>query len=132
MGKYILGLSIVVVAIAVALILKFRKKSKNGQEEIEYSTSVVDDVLRMSDVVAYFKSLSLNQDLHTPFLALELDVLQHIISKEDFHKEGYKTIVLGVYEETIDCLKYTRLVYCKDFDEKLKEAMGEEKLVVLQ
>lgn len=132
MGKYILGLSIVVVAIAVALILKFRKKSKNGQEEIEYSTSVVDDVLRMSDVVAYFKSLSLNQDLHTPFLALELDVLQYIISKEDFHKEGYKTIVLGVYEETLDRLKYTRVVYCKDFDEKLKETMGEEKLVVLQ
>jgi len=132
MGKYILGLSIVVVAIAVALILKFRKKPKNGQEEIEYSTSVVDDVLRMSDVVAYFKSLSLNQDLHTPFLALELDVLQYIISKEDFHKEGYKTIVLGVYEETLDRLKYTRVVYCKDFDEKLKEIMGEEKLVVLQ
>lgn len=132
MGKYILGLSIVVVAIAVALILKFRKKSKNGQEEIEYSTSVVDDVLRMSDVVAYFKSLSLNQDLHTPFLALELDVLQYIISKEDFHKDGYKTIVLGVYEETLDRLKYTRVVYCKDFDEKLKETMGEDKLVVLQ
>lgn len=131
MGKYILGLSIVAVAIAVALILKFRKKSKNGQEEIEYSTSVVDDVLRMSDVVAYFKSLSLNQDLHTPFLALELDVLQYIISKEDFHKEGYKTIVLGVYEETLDRLKYTRVVYCKDFDEKLKEIMGEEKLVLL-
>lgn len=132
MGKYIIyGLSIGV-AVAIAILLKFKKKSKNGQEEIEYSTSVVDDVLRMSDVVAYFKSLSLNQDLHTPFLALELDVLQHIISKEDFHKEGYKTIVLGVYEETIDCLKYTRVVYCKDFDEKLKEAMGEEKLVVLQ
>ena len=132
MGKYILGLSIVVVAIAVALILKFRKKSKNGQEEIEYSTSVVDDVLRMSDVVAYFKSLSLNQDLHTPFLTLELDVLQSLISKDDLQKDGYKTIILGVYEESFDTIKYSRVIHCKDFDEKLKEILGEEKLVVLQ
>lgn len=131
MGKYIIyGLSIGV-AVAIAILLKFRKKSKKGQEKIEYSISIVDDVLKMSDVVAYFKSLSLNQDLHTSFLALELDVLQSLISKDDLQKDGYKTIILGVYEKSFDTIKYSRVIHCKDFDEKINEIMGKEKFVVL-
>lgn len=131
MGKYIIyGLSIGV-AVAIAILLKFRKKSKKRQEKIEYSISIVDDVLKMSDVVAYFKSLSLNQDLHTPFLALELDVLQSLISKDDLQKDGYKTIILGVYEKSFDTIKYSRVIHCKDFDEKINEIMGKEKFIVL-
>lgn len=126
------------VAIGVAiggsayLILK-NKESKSMNVKIDeslkkniISTAEEVDMLKMDDVVSYFKGKSLVKDRDIPFIATV---------------EGFKTIVslpnkdngfiLGIYNDSTDVISDIKLIYAKSVDENFKTAVGNRKLIVL-
>lgn len=126
------------VAIGVAiggsayLILK-NKESKSMNVKIDeslkkniISTAEEVDMLKMDDVVSYFKGKSLVKDRDIPFIATV---------------EGFKTIVslpnkdngfiLGIYNDSTDVISDIKLIYAKSVDENFKTAVGNKKLIVL-
>ena len=117
---------------ATYLILK-NKESKRMNVKIDeslkkniISTAEEVDMLKMDDVVSYFKGKSLVKDRDIPFIATV---------------EGFKTIVslpnkdngfiLGIYNDSTDVISDTKLIYAKSVDENFKTAVGNKKLIVL-
>lgn len=114
------------------LILK-NKESKSMNVKIDeslkkniISTAEEVDMLKMDDVVSYFKGKSLVKDRDIPFIATV---------------EGFKTIVslpnkdngfiLGIYNDSTDVISDIKLIYAKSVDENFKTAVGNRKLIVL-
>lgn len=114
------------------LILK-NKESKSMNVKIDeslkkniISTAEEVDMLKMDDVVSYFKGKSLVKDRDIPFIATV---------------EGFKTIVslpnkdngfiLGIYNDSTDVVSDIKLIYAKSVDENFKTAVGNKKLIVL-
>ena len=112
--------------------LYYRKNKKNL---IPIETKTVDGILNFSDVLGYFKSKNLIQGKDIPFIAQ--NDISGAFSKKTHNpfpepKEGYKTIVLGVYNEKADTISHCQVLYVKELDDKTKEVLGKEDLVVLQ
>ena len=114
------------------LILK-NKESKSMNVKIDeslkkniISTAEEVNMLKMDDVVSYFKGKSLVKDRDIPFIATV---------------EGFKTIVslpnkdngfiLGIYNDSTDVISDIKLIYAKSVDENFKTAVGNKKLIVL-
>ena len=112
--------------------LYYRKNKKNL---IPFETKTVDGILNFSDVLGYFKSKNLIQGKDIPFIAQ--NDISGAFSKKAHNpfpgpKTGYKTIVLGVYNEKASTISHCQVLYVKELDEKTKEVLGNEDLVVLQ
>jgi hypothetical protein len=107
----------------------FRKKLFNTNTHIlsdEFSPKEVE-TLTMKEVVTYFKDQKLNPKVHTPFIANNLSKFSPYIPK----KEGFKTIIAGVYNETEDDFKPLRVYHCIRLSADVIEIMGNEELIVL-
>lgn len=120
--KTIVEIAIGVGIVAVGAIIYAMSKKK-----VPVLEETVDGDLRLEDVVAYFKTLSMVKGKQVPFIALP-----------DVKKLGVKvtprkakTLILGVYNTDNDVLNPMKVVYADGFDEKLIEVLGDEKLVVL-
>lgn len=50
---------------------------------------------------------------------------------EKLYKEGFQSLLLGTFHEVQDTISPLILIYYKTADQKLKETLGDEKLVVL-
>ena len=118
---------IICVAVAGAIYYGYRKK-KSGKaglspdvvEEIVKNLRVEKvDKLSLADVVNYFKGLSLKKDIDVPFVCITA-------------AKGTKAYLLATYNESSGQVEHCTLLSPKAIDEKLKETMGSEQLVVLQ
>ncbi len=107
----------------------FRKKIFNTKifNLLEEFPSKEVEILTMKEVVTYFKDQELNPKVHTPFIANNLSKFSPYISK----KEGFKTIIAGVYDETKDDFKPLRVYHCIALSADIIEIMGNEELIVL-
>ncbi|MCR5076768.1 MAG: hypothetical protein K6A82_01870 [Prevotella sp.] len=127
------GLFAAIAAIAAGSIFYFLKK--NRKESVIDLSSVaqetVDSVLQFDDVVGWFKGLNLKEGEEMPFIAQSLDSLFGKRAEGIKAKEGYKTILLGVYTERTEVLSHSKILFVKDIDSQLKETLGKEKFVVL-
>ncbi len=125
-----------VVVIAGGLALYYANKKKRSVVSIaDVQEENVDGQITLNDVVGVFKQLKLQKRKDTPFITNGLNVFNHAVSPaEKLQKEGYHSILLGVYNESIDTLNFCKVIHCKSFDEKLAEVLqkGANGLVVLQ
>lgn len=121
------------------------KKKKTVKPICNLNIKKVEGTLAFTDVVGWFKSLSLNPQKDTPFVALA-DQFENMIGsyfKSDnvivypplpddvFKEQNKKRLLLGVYNEEADELNKALLIIADDFDEKTLEVLGDEPLVVL-
>ena len=101
--------------------------------------------MAFTDVVGWFKSLSLNPQKDTPFVALA-DQIENMVGsyfKSDnvivypplpddvFKEQNKKRLLLGVYDEEVGEVKNAQMIIVDAFDEKTLEVLGNESLVVL-
>lgn len=124
----ILGLA----AIGGAAYYIYKKKSND-----QFPTSnvkVIDGTLDFNDVLAYFKSKNLKKGTDVPFIARD-GAMEQFVKKTHKKfpegKDGYITIVIGVYNEVDDQVTYGQILYVKELDDRTKEVLGNEELVVL-
>lgn len=118
---------VICAAVIVAFYYVYRKK-KSGKtglspdivEELVKNLRVEKvDRLSLSDVVNYFKGLSLKKDIDVPFICITT-------------AKGAKAYLLATYNESSGQVEHCTLLSPNTIDDKLKETMGSEQLVVLQ
>lgn len=87
-----------------------------------------------NDVVSYFKSLNLKKEVDIPFIARD-GIMGQFVKKTHkrfpMGKGGYTTIVIGVYNESLDKITNGKILYVKQLDEQTKSVFGNEECVVL-
>ena len=124
------GVALVVLAIAVVAVIKRRKQKTPNSEEVtseelsleELIDSLSTDsapekveILKMEDVVTYFKSFPLKKGKDIPFIA----------------RKGHDVFLLGTYNENVDQIEHTKFIKTEVLDEKLKSILAKDKFVVL-
>lgn len=123
------GIVIIAVA-AVGGIVYFQFKKKSN---IQLNEEVVDTELSMDDVISFFKMQKLDPKKHIPFIAngdcAEFRKLFHAPYPKA--KEGYCSLLIGVYDEKTQEIIVNKLIHAKLLDKKIIEILGNEKLVVL-
>lgn len=80
------------------------------------------------EVVGWFRSLTLDKDKDTPFIA-NAEQFKEMLKTAPTKKVG---IFEGVYNEESDEITYNRYLDADEIDNKTKEVLGNEPLVVLQ
>lgn len=123
----------------------FKKRTKSIKPMSNLSIKQIEGTLSFGDVVGWFKTLSLDKEKDTPFIALA-DKLEDMITsyfKSDniivypplpdgiFEDQDKKRLLLGVYDEKNDEVSNALLLVADSFDSKTLEVLGEESLVVL-
>ena len=124
------NLGIVIIAVVVGGIVYYQFKKRAG---IQLNEEVVDAELSMDDVVSFFKMQKLDQERHIPFIA-NGDCAKF---RKVFHapypkaKEGYCSLMIGVYDEKTQEIIVNKLIHAKSLDKKIIEVMGNENLIIL-
>jgi len=124
------GVALVVLAIAVVAVIKRRKQKTPNSEEVtseelsleELIDSLSTDsapekveILKMEDVVTYFKSFPLKKGKDLPFIA----------------RKGHDVFLLGTFNEELNEIENFKLIKTEVLDDQLKSILGTEKFVVL-
>ena len=113
--------------------LYYKKRKQSLQ--FPFETKTLDGTLNFPDVIGYFKTKNLKQNEDIPFIA-QNDISGAFSKKSHTPfpepKPEYITIVLGVYNEKSNTLAHCQVLYVKGLDDKTKEVLGNESLVVLQ
>ena len=123
----------VIIALIVAAIgaYFYRQKKKNG---VEIIPDVLDSELSFDDVVAFFKSKNLNKGVDTPFMANGDSAKLKGILRQPYPqgKEGYVSLLFGIYDSKSDEIKDFKLVYAKSLSPKILEVLGNDSFVILR
>ena len=83
-------------------------------------------ILKFSKIIKWFKSLRLNPQKDTPFIAN----LQKMNSRSLIHSKRVGLFV-GVFSEVIDDVSHFHVYEADAFDKQTKQVLGNESLVVL-
>lgn len=78
-------------------------------------------------VVDWFRSLTLDREKHTPFIA-DAEKFKEMLKTAPVKEVG---IFEGVYDEEADEIVANRYLEADELDQKTKEVLGNEPLVVL-
>lgn len=124
------NLGIVIIAVVVGGIVYYQFKKKS---DLQLNEEVVDTELLMDDIISFLKIQQLDQKRHVPFM-VNGDCSKF---RKLFHapypkaKEGYCSLLIGVYDEKTQEIVVNKLIHAKSLDKKIIEIFGNEKLVVL-
>lgn len=120
------------VVIAGAIGLSIVLNRKRLEEKFAKQTETIDGTLQQSDVISYFRSLSLDEKKDVVFVAncesKEFKLTTKGLVKP---KEGYKLIMLGVYDKETNIITSCKFIYSLDWSDDLKSLMGDSPCVVL-
>lgn len=109
-------------------------KNRGRKVRLAIQTEIVDDIISLKQLTAFFKTLDLQEGTHIPFLVLA-DGLEKLdkFEKKTFpeKKEGYICLIAGVYEDIKDVIEKGKVFYVKGFDDELKKVFGKETLILL-
>ncbi|MBQ9508592.1 MAG: hypothetical protein IJJ78_09235 [Paludibacteraceae bacterium] len=101
------------------------KKAENITAEI------IDGELKMTDVVAWFKGLSLKKDEDIPFIAnAKLGEFKNLFKDIEFD-DTKEAIFFGVFNQERHEITNANLIQATSIDNQLKDVLGNESLVIL-
>lgn len=127
-------LTFIIAAAAIGGVAYYLGKKNNTKRFWTSNVKTIDGTLDFEDVVGYFKSKELDKGRDVPFIAKDgafKQFLKKTHKRFPEGKDGYITIVIGVYDESTDTIKHAQILYVKQLDDKTKEVFGNEELVVL-
>ena len=133
MNKLLIGLGIAAIAaIAICvklcpkdLISKIRKKLKRGKEI--YSIKTIEGKVNFQDIVAWFKSLSLDKNKDVPFIAKATELKDML----NYETKKNAALFVGVFDEEKNEIIHAQIIEADSFDEQTRETLGNEPIVVL-
>lgn len=132
------GLGVALCAAAIAFIVYRRKGAlhiiRKASQRIVPRKAVVG-VLPFNDIVGWFQTQTEIKDSDTLILA-NAHALNHQVQGKKIildlkPTEGKSSLLLGVYEESTNTFKHSILIEADALDEKTKEVLGDDSLVVL-
>ena len=130
MNKLLIGLGIAAVAAAIAIIMKpkdiiskIRKKLKHK----EISVKTIEGKVNFQDIVAWFKSLSLDKNKDVPFIAKATELKDML----NYETKKNAALFVGVFNEEKNEIIHAQIIEADSFDDKILEVLGNEAIVVL-
>lgn len=127
------GIAVIFVAGALIYVASKRKGKSKVLDISNIKEETTDELLTLADIVGIFKQQNLQQQNDTPFIAKGESIFGMLLKPEEkMHKEGYESLVVGTYREKEETISPLIVIHYKSMDEKLKNVIGNEKLVVLQ
>ena len=130
-----------VVAFLVGCYLYYKRQvAKTAGVQSRQNPEVLNGMLRLADVKAYFKSLSLNTEEHIPFVAdlgyedLRTRLGGQINFSEIEIQPGWRYIVMGVScnNTSKQSVIHARFVQCRAVDPRLDSNLSEQGLLTLK
>lgn len=119
---------------AIGGVAYYLYKKKAVEQFWTNDVKVIDGTLDFNDVVSYFKSLNLKKEVDIPFIARD-GILGQFVKKTHkrfpMGKDGYITIVIGSYNDSLNKITNAKILHVKQLDEQTKSVFGNEELVVL-
>jgi hypothetical protein len=139
MNTYLI-IGIVVVALGVIIgILLSKKKTKEltllekvkkaNIMGVDVSVKTIDGTINFADVVGWFKSLKLDKEKDIPFVG-NANVFKDML--QNFEQKKSVALFIGVFDEKSDKIIHSQIIEADDFDQKTREVLGSEDLVVLR
>ena len=95
---------------------------------------IVDGKVCVEDIVAEFRLHNLDEQMDVPFVTLNANRVYGREIKAEFplKKDGYETLLLGVYDRGSDSLGFAEVLYVRQMDEKLVRMFAGGDLIVLK
>ena len=126
MKEILIGLATVGVAVIVIALLRRKCSTIPYIDLSDFPEETVEGELHFKDIVDFFKAKHLEKGKHIPFIGFD-------VNSQKLQKEGYKTILLGIYNEEQDNLEVARVIHCTSTDEETQaiEAKATGGLIVL-
>lgn len=134
-------LIVVIIILAVAAFFVYRKKTNSFPVKVKKSyekgnvnierADLSRELSFVSDVVPYFKSLSLNPQTDTPFI---IDGSKLSALLVNITPSSATSLMLGVYHELTDEISNVKLINATSFDAQTQEvlAKSEDGIVALK
>lgn len=100
---------------------------------VEIPVEKIDGVVKMEEIIEWFKDLSLNKEIHTPFIVNGSRLQELIPSYND--DNSLSSVFVGVYNERMDELSnyklFSGIAFNKSLTEVLSHATNDNPVVVL-
>ncbi len=126
----IVATTVVVSGTAAALLYLRRKKYT---KQIEAATEQIEDELQLEDIVSYFRTLNLNSEIDTPFIAQNDSELINKLHKGLISpKPGYHLLMIGVLNKETKKLTNCKFIYSLGWSKKLMEIINSQSIVILE
>ena len=121
----ITAIGIVVKLCPKYLISKIGKKLKLSKEI--YSIKTIEGKVNFQDIVAWFKSLSLDKNKDVPFIAKATELKDML----NYETKKNAALFVGVFNEEKNEIIHAQIIEADSFDDQTLEVLGKESIVIL-
>lgn len=137
MKEVLVGVAALGVVVTIIAIFKKMRDGANLYIDIsQFPEETVEGELHFIDIVDFFKTKPLEKGKHIPFIGFNTTILfkKGLKPTHKLQKEGYKTLLLGVYNKQQEKLEFARIIHyiSMDGEGKAIEAKSSNGIVVLQ
>ena len=92
-----------------------------------YSIKTIEGKVNFQDIVAWFKSLSLDKNKDIPFIA-KADLFKDMLNYET---KKNAALFVGVFNEEKNEIIHAQIIEADSFDDQTLEVLGKESIVIL-
>lgn len=133
----IIGIVVVVLGVIIGILLSKKKTKELTLPEkvrkanimgVDVSVKTIDGTINFADVVGWFKSLKLDKEKDIPFVG-NANAFKDML--QNFEQKKSVALFIGVFDEKFDKIIHSQIIEADDFDQKTREVLGSEDLVVL-
>lgn len=132
----IIGIVVVVLGVIIGILLSKKTKELTLPEKVkkanimgvDVSVKTIDGTINFADVVGWFKSLKLDKEKDIPFVG-NANAFKDML--QNFEQKKSVALFIGVFDEKSDKIIHSQIIEADDFDQKTREVLGSEDLVVL-
>ncbi len=133
----IIGIVVVVLGVIIGILLSKKKTEELTLLEkvkkanimgVDVSVKTIDGTINFADVVGWFKSLKLDKEKDIPFVG-NANAFKDML--QNFEQKKSVALFIGVFDEKSDKIIHSQIIEADDFDQKTREVLGSEDLVVL-
>ena len=133
----IIGIVVVVLGVIIGILLSKKKTKELTLLEkvkkanimgVDVSVKTIDGTINFADVVGCFKSLKLDKEKDIPFVG-NANAFKDML--QNFEQKKSVALFIGVFDEKSDKIIHSQIIEADDFDQKTREVLGSEDLVVL-
>ena len=133
----IIGIVVAVLGVIIGILLSKKKTKELTLPEkvkkanimgVDVSVKTIDGTINFADVVGWFKSLKLDKEKDIPFVG-NANAFKDML--QNFEQKKNVALFIGVFDEKSDKIIHSQIIEADDFDQKTREVLGSEDLVVL-
>lgn len=133
----IIGIVVVALGVIIGILLSKKKTKELTLPEkvkkanimgVDVSVKTIDGTINFADVVGWFKSLKLDKEKDIPFVG-NANAFKDML--QNFEQKKSVALFIGVFDEKSDKIIHSQIIEADDFDQKTREVLGSEDLVVL-